>query len=287
MSTLQRSTVDLNKLQKVANLIRKAVIEMASVESTVHVGSSLSVADILAVLWFGVMRPRKCNEAPEDHDWLILSKGHAAPAFYGLLAAAGIIPWDMLRTIREFNSPLQGHPDFTLKCVDAPTGSLSQGFSFATGVAKGLKMKGSDARVYVILGDGELDEGEVWEAASTASALNLDNLIAIVDWNGFQLDGSTDEVKPKGDLVNKWKSFGWYTIVVEDGHNHKLLLDAFYEALEVDKPSVILAKTIRGKGLPEIEGTVKQRIPKSSAKIWLSRFEEGGDDEKVKGINNR
>ncbi len=277
---ITQRVLDIELTTKIANLIRKAVIEMASVESTVHVGSSLSVADILAVLWFGVMRPRKCNEPPEKHDWLILSKGHAAPAFYGLLAAAGIIPWKLIKTIREFNSPLQGHPDFTLKCVDAPTGSLSQGFGFATGVAKGLKMRGSDARVFVILGDGELDEGEVWEAASTASALNLDNLIAVIDWNGFQLDGATDGVKPKGDLVNKWKSFGWYTIVVENGHDHELLYKAFKEALESEKPTVILAKTVRGKGLPEIEGTANQRIPKSSAKIWLSRFERGDEDEK-------
>jgi len=262
----------IEDITKKAELARRYVIEMASVEKTVHVGSSLSVIEILSTLWFGAMKPRKCDEHPLEHDWLILSKGHAVPAFYAILAVAGIIPSHWIRTIRDAASPLQGHPDDTLSCVDAPTGSLAQGFSFATGVAKGLKMKGSERRVYVILGDGELDEGEVWEAASTAASLGLDNLTAIVDWNGFQLDGETYKVKNKGDLVGKWKAFGWHVIVVEDGHDVAQLLDAIEEAKRVKgKPTVILAKTVRGKGVPLIEGTKQQRIPPEEAKKLLEQ----------------
>ncbi|NPA85278.1 MAG: transketolase [Crenarchaeota archaeon] len=254
--------------------MRKYIIEMASVEKTVHLGSSMSVVEILATIWFGAMKPRKCDEAPTEHDWLILSKGHAVPAFYALLASAGLIPKHWVRTIRDIASPLQGHPDDTLACVDAPTGSLAQGFSFATGVAKGLKMLKSERRVYVVLGDGELDEGEVWEAASTAAALRLDNLTAVVDWNGFQLDGETHKVKNKGDLIGKWKSFGWHVIVVDDGHDVSQLLDALEESKKIKgMPTVILAKTVRGKGVPSIEGTKQQRISPSEAKHLLENLE--------------
>ncbi len=260
----------IKKIEEKAKLMRKYIIEMASVEKTVHLGSSMSAVEILATVWFGAMKPRKCDEPPTEHDWLILSKGHAVPAFYALLAAAGLIPEHWVRTIRDIASPLQGHPDDTLSCVDAPTGSLAQGFSFGTGVAKGLKMKGSERRVYVVLGDGELDEGEVWEAASTAAALGLDNLTAIVDWNGFQLDGETSKVKNKGDLIGKWRSFGWHVIVVDDGHDVAQLLDALEEAKNIKgKPTVILAKTVRGKGVPSIEGTKQQRIAPSEARELL------------------
>ncbi len=271
--TIERERSKLiGEIAKKAELARKYVIEMASVEKTVHVGSSLSAIEILSTLWFGAMKPRKCDEQPLEHDWLILSKGHAVPAFYAVLAVAGIIPSHWIRTIRDAASPLQGHPDDTLSCVDAPTGSLAQGFSFATGVAKGLKMKGSDRRVYVVLGDGELDEGEVWEAASTAASLGLDNLTAIVDWNGFQLDGETYKVKNKGDLIGKWKAFGWHVIVVENGHDVTQLLDAIEEAKRIKgMPTVILAKTIRGKGVPLIEGTKQQRIPPEEAKKLLEQ----------------
>ena len=263
----------VSKIEEKARLMRRYIIEMASVEKTVHLGSSMSVVEILASIWFGVMKPRKCDEPPLEHDWLILSKGHAVPAFYALLAAAGLIPSHWVRTIRDIASPLQGHPDDTLACVDAPTGSLAQGFSFATGVAKGLKMKGSERRVYVVLGDGELDEGEVWEAASTAAALGLDNLTAVVDWNGFQLDGETYKVKNKGDLIGKWRAFGWHVIVVDDGHDVAQLLDALEEAKRIKgKPTVILAKTVRGKGVPSIEGTKQQRIAPSEAKELLEKM---------------
>ncbi|ABU82443.1 transketolase subunit A [Ignicoccus hospitalis KIN4/I] len=263
----------VKKIEEVAKLMRKYIIEMASVEKTVHLGSSMSVVEILATIWLGAMEPRKCDERPTEHDWLILSKGHAVPAFYALLAALELIPPHWVKTIRDISSPLQGHPDDTLACVDAPTGSLAQGFSFATGVAKGLKMKGSKKRVYVVLGDGELDEGEVWEAASTAAAHSLDNLTAVVDWNGFQLDGETFKVKNKGDLIGKWKAFGWHVIVVDDGHDVASLLEALEEAKNVKgKPTVILAKTVRGKGVPSIEGTKQQRIEPSEARKLLEEM---------------
>ncbi len=267
----------ISEIARLANEARKYVIEMASVEKTVHAGSSLSVVDILTTIWYSEMRNRKCDESPTEHNWLILSKGHAVPAFYAVLAAFGIIPRSWIRTIRDISSPLQGHPDDTLACVDAPTGSLAQGFSFGVGVAKGLKMKNSDKWVYVILGDGELDEGEVWEAASTAASLRLDNLIAIVDWNRFQLDGETERVKSKGDLIGKWKSFGWHVMVVDDGHDHELLYESLREAKEnakrLNKPVVILAKTTRGKGIPSIEDTKQQRISPEEAKKLLEQME--------------
>ena len=269
--------INVSELTKLLRRARKYVLQMASVEKTVHAGSSLSVLDVLGTIWYLEMKERKCDEEPHKHNWLILSKGHAVPAFYAVLAAFGIIPESWVTTIRDIASPLQGHPDDTLACDDAPTGGLAQGFSFAVGVAKGLKMINSDKWVYVILGDGELDEGEVWEAASTAASLNLDNLIAIVDWNRFQLDGATEVVKRKGDLQGKWRSFGWHVIVLDDGHDPNLIIESIQEAKEsakkLRKPVVILAKTIRGKGIPLIEDTKQQRIPPEEAKRLLESWE--------------
>ncbi|UXD21414.1 transketolase [Ignicoccus pacificus DSM 13166] len=268
----------VSEISEYAKLARRYVIEMASVEKTVHAGSSLSVVDILTTIWYMDMKNRTCREGPLDHNWLILSKGHAVPAFYGVLAAFGLIKPELVRTIRDISSPLQGHPDDTLSCVDAPTGSLAQGFSFGVGVAKGLKMKGSDKWVYVILGDGELDEGEVWEAASTAASLRLDNLIAIVDWNRFQLDGETEKVKSKGDLQGKWRAFGWHVLVLDDGHDHERIMESILEAKkltkELKRPVVILAKTTRGKGIPTIENTKQQRVSPEEAKKLLESMKE-------------
>ena len=219
-----------------------------------HPGGSLSVCEILTLLYQERMHidPKK----PEDpnRDRLVLSKGHAAPMLYVNLMERGYLPKESLGSLRAVDSLLQGHPSTHTPGVEMPAGPLGLGLAAAQGMAMGLKLDGSSARVYAVLGDGELNEGCVWEAAMSAPKFALDNLCAVVDWNHVQLDGTTDEVMPIRDLAGKWRAFGW-NVIQCDGHD-LAALDAAFDAAEACKglPSVIIADTVKGKGVSFMEG---------------------------------
>ncbi len=244
-------------LAEKSRLVRKYVLEMIADAGSGHLGASLSVVDILTTLYMARMRYDVKNPRWPLRDRLILSKGHAAPALYAVLAMVGFISFDELRKFRDVEGVLQGHPDIDVPGVDMVSGSLGQGLSVGCGMALALKNDGVPAKVYVVMGDGELDEGQVWEAALTASKLRLDNLVAIIDRNGYQQEGVTEAVKPLEPLVMKWISFGWHVIEV-DGHDFEQLIRAFNEADQVwGKPTVIIAHTVKGKGFPPAEGNNK------------------------------
>lgn len=220
-----------------------------------HAGGSLSVCEILAVLYFKELNIRPSDPNWADRDRVVLCKGHAAPMLYEALAKRGFFPSEEMATLRCLNSRLQGHP-YACKTpgVDATTGPLGLGLSFALGTALSLRMDNSGARVYAILGDGELNEGTVWEACMSAAKYHADNLCAILDWNGVQLDGTNDEIMPAGDLEAKFRDFGWCTIVC-DGHDVAQLFEAMEKAKTVKgKPTILLARTVKGKGVSFMEG---------------------------------
>jgi len=245
----------IKDLELIASRIRKHVLNMYLKDQSLHLGSSLSSVEILATIMFKYLRR---SSDPINRDWLILSKGHAAPALYAALAEAGLINSGELEKINDISSILQGHPEILIPGVDMSTGSLGQGLSFGIGVAMGIKSRGGSGKVYVVMGDGEQDEGEVWEAITHAAARKLDNLIVVVDDNGFQLDGSTDDIKPKHHLPYIWRVLGWRVIMC-DGHSIKSLDRAMSEAIQSKMPTAIFAKTVRGKGVSEIENTKIQK----------------------------
>jgi transketolase len=205
--------------------LRKMVLKMVADAGSGHLGASLSAVDILATLYFRKMQHDPKNPDWEERDRLILSKGHAVPALYAVLCEAGYIPSEELTTLREIGSRLQGHSDTITPGVDAKTGSLGQGLSIAVGMSIAAKLDKRSYRIYVIMGDGELQEGQVWEAAMTAAHHKLDNIVVFVDRNQYQLTGSTETVKAVEPLVDKWKSFGWNALRI-DGHDHVNVLDA-------------------------------------------------------------
>ena len=219
-----------------------------------HPGGSLSVCEILTLLYQQRMNVSADKADDPDRDRLVLSKGHACPMLYCNLIEKGFLPKGCMNTLRKVDSLLQGHPSLHTPGVDMPAGPLGLGLSAAQGMALGLRLNGSPARVYAILGDGELNEGCIWEAAMSAPKFKVSNLCAIVDWNGVQLDGTNDEVMPLRDLAAKWRAFGW-NVLECDGHD-LLALDAAMDAAEAyqDGPSVILAKTVKGKGVSFMEG---------------------------------
>jgi len=232
---------------------------MGLADPSVHVGASLSISDILVALYFG-RKLHRGGSKPTERDWLILSKGHAVPALYAILSELGLIPENMLDRIRAIDG-LEGHPSIDVPGVDVSTGSLGQGLSIGAGIAYAMRLDGTADRykVFVILGDGELDEGQVWEAATTIAHYNLYNVIPIVDINGFQLDGPTDQVKRKGDIASRWTSIGWRAIEC-DGHSFTSILSALQEAETARQPTVILAYTRRGRGISMLERTGEQHI---------------------------
>lgn len=234
--------------------IQESIIEMITNAASGHPGGSLSAADILNVLFFDIMDLSEKNVNSINRDRFVLSKGHAAPALYATLAEKGIIEKSELFTLRQINSRLQGHPNMNdLPGIDMSTGSLGQGISAAVGMAIANKLDHVDHRIYVLLGDGECEEGQVWEAAMAAAHYKLDNLIAIVDFNGLQIDGNIQEVMNPTPIDNKFKAFGWHIIHVE-GHNHQQLYQAFEEAKAIyNQPTMILAHTIKGHGVSFME----------------------------------
>lgn len=245
---------DINELQTYANKIRQGVIEAVYSAKSGHPGGSLSIAEILAVLYFNQMNIDEKNPKAKGRDRLVLSKGHTAPALYSTLALRGFFDINELKTLRNINSKLQGHPDMkNIPGVDASTGSLGQGLSIANGMALASKMDSEGVRVYCICGDGEIEEGQIWEAAMTSSHYKLDNLCLIVDNNNLQIDGAVSDVMNIYPIDEKFKSFGFEVINV-DGHNIPELISAFEQAKKVKgKPTAIIANTIKGKGVSFME----------------------------------
>lgn len=245
---------NIESLENIANEVRKGIIEEVYSAQSGHPGGSLSCADILTVLYFNQMNVSP--EKPDDinRDRLVLSKGHCTPALYSVLAEKGYFSKEKLKTFRNIHSKLQGHPDMNkVPGVDMTTGSLGQGLSVAVGMAIASKMNEAGCRVYCILGDGEIDEGQIWEAAMSAYKNQLDNLCVILDNNGLQIDGNIEEVAGLDNIQGKFKSFGFNVIEV-DGHNISNLIDSFNTAKRTKgKPSIIIAKTVKGKGISFME----------------------------------
>lgn len=248
------STTDIRRM---ANVMRQDIIKMLLRAKSGHPGGSLSAADIVAALYFKVMRIQPENPKWPERDRFILSKGHAAPVLYAALAEKGYFPKEELWELRQTGRMLQGHPDMKhIPGVDMSTGSLGQGLSAANGMALAAKLDQKDYRVYVLLGDGELAEGQVWEAAMAAAHYKLDNLTAFLDFNGLQIDGTTDSVMSSAPLPDKWQAFGWHVLEV-DGHDVDAILMALAEAQTVKgKPTMIIAHTIKGKGVSFMENQV-------------------------------
>ena len=236
-----------------ANNIRKNIVKMVANAKSGHPGGSLSAADIMTVLYFEEMNINEDNVDSIDRDRFVLSKGHASPCLYAALAERGLLHEDLL-TFRKLNSNLQGHPNMnSVAGVDMSTGSLGQGISAAVGMAIANKLGKNDYRVYAMLGDGECEEGQVWEAAMAASHYHLDNLCAIVDFNGLQIDGNVQDVMDPTPIDKKFEAFGWNTINI-DGHDFDDIRNAFKVARECKgKPTMILAHTINGKGVSYME----------------------------------
>lgn len=253
MIILER-TYDIEELKEIAKNIRKGIIEAVYNGQSGHPGGSLSIADIMTVLYFYEMNIDPNMPKKEDRDRLVLSKGHCAPALYSTLAHRGYFDVEELKKLRKIDSRLQGHPDMNkVPGVDMTTGSLGQGLSVANGMAIAGKLDKKNYRVYCIMGDGEIEEGQVWEAAMASNKYKLDNLCVIVDNNNLQIDGTIEKVMSSYPIDEKFKSFGFQVINI-DGHNIQEIIDAFDVAKNVkDRPVCIIAKTIKGKGVSFME----------------------------------
>lgn len=271
--------IDEQVLQTVhakATLLRQDIIKMLGEAGSGHTGGSLSAADIVACLYFWEMKIDPANPHWEDRDRFVLSKGHAAPVLYAALAEKGYFPHEQLATLRKLGSPLQGHPDMRkVAGVEASTGSLGQGISWAVGMALAAQMDHRGYRVYSLLGDGELEEGLVWEAVMAAGHKHLDQLLAIVDYNGLQIDGPLAEVMSPEPIADKFRAFNWEVLEI-DGHDCRQIMEAFNTARKIKgKPTVIVARTIKGKGCSFMEnraewhGTApnKEQVEKALAEL--------------------
>ena len=249
---------ELDRLREKAQHIRRSIIEMLAAAGSGHPGGSLSATDLVTCLYFKVMQHKPDDPTWQDRDRFILSKGHACPVLYAALAETGYITPDLLTSLRRFGSPLQGHPDrrkFGL--MEASTGSLGIGLSLGVGMALAARLRNSPSRIYVMLGDGECEEGQIWEAAMWAAHQKLDNLCAIVDYNRLQLDAGVEEITSLEPLADKWRAFQWNVQEI-DGHNYEHILNAFAQAQQTKgKPTVLVAKTVKGKGVSYMENQIK------------------------------
>ena len=266
------------KLKRLANNIRFGIIEGVYNAACGHPGGSLSIADIITYLYFEEMNIDPKNPKAENRDRFVLSKGHTAPALYAALAERGYFDKEELKTLRKTDSRLQGHPDMKgIPGVDMSSGSLGLGISAACGMALSAKAYGNDYRVYTIVGDGESEEGQVWEAAMFAAHYKLDNLVAVVDWNGLQIDGPVTEVMNPTPHDEKFRAFGWHVITI-DGHNFAEIEAAFEEAKTVKgKPTVIIARSVKGKGVSYMENKCEwhgQAPKEEQYKIAISELEK-------------
>ena len=255
--------MNAKELSTLSQELRIWIIDMLVEAKSGHPGGSLSAIDLIAALFFNEMKGiESSGQLLPERDRFILSKGHAVPAFYAVLCKKGFIGYEELRTLRQTGSRLQGHPDrVRLPIMEASTGSLGQGLSVAQGMAMSFKLEGQSSRVYCLVGDGEIQEGQIWEAAMSAAKFELDNLCVILDYNKAQIDGLVKEVMPIEPIRQKWESFGWHVIAI-DGHDMAQILAAYQEARELQsrgnkKPVFILAETIKGKGVSFMENQVQ------------------------------
>jgi len=248
------SSLSIKEMEEIAKRLRRHIITMTGKAGSGHPGGSLSAVEIVTTLYFKLLRHKPSDPQWSDRDRFILSKGHAAPLLYATLAECGYLPLDELSTLRQLDSRLQGHTDRTVTPgVEMSAGALGQGLSFAIGIALAGRLNSQKHRVYVLLGDGECDEGQVWEGAMAAAHFKVDNLTAIVDNNGQQLDGWNRDVMNLDPFNKKWQAFGWHVIEV-DGHDFTQLIDAFNQAKVIKRqPTVIIAHTIKGKGVSFME----------------------------------
>lgn len=267
-----QKTSNVQELAAVAKQLRRHIIEMTGAAKSGHPGGSLSAVEIVAVLYWDVMKHDPANPKMPDRDRFILSKGHAAPVLYAAMAECGYTPVETLTTLRQLGSIYQGHPDLRfIPALEASTGSLGQGLSLALGMGCGLKLDGITSRVYVMLGDGEIQEGQIWEAAMFGSFHKVDNVCAIVDYNKLQLDGFVKDIMELEPLAAKWRSFGWHVIEL-DGHDIEAVQSAFAEAAATTgKPTVLLANTVKGKGVSFMENNPKYHgVPPSKEEVELA-----------------
>lgn len=247
--------IEIKNLEQKANDIRISILEMLTEAKSGHTAGPLGMADIFTALYFHILNHDPKNPEWEERDRVILSNGHITPVRYATMAHAGYFPVEELKTLRKFGSRLQGHPEReVLPGLETTSGPLGSGLSQAAGIALGLRMDGKENRVYCCMSDGELDEGNSWEAIMFAGNQKLSNLTAIIDRNNIQIDGNTEDIMPLEPLADKWRAFNWYVIEI-DGHDFTAIVQAVEDAKQVsDKPTVIIARTIPGKGVPEIEG---------------------------------
>jgi len=246
----------IKELEGKAKEIRRLIVSMLAKAGSGHPGGSLSATDLITALYFSVMQHNPKDPAWPGRDRFHLSKGHCCPLWYAVLAEAGYFPKEKLFTLRQLGSLLQGHPDKRTPGVDVASGSLGQGLSVALGMSLAAKIDKKDWRVYVLMGDGEIQEGNIWEAAMAAAHYKCDNLCAILDYNGFQIDGRTCDIMNLEPLVSKWQAFGWQAIEI-DGHSMEEILSAYKKAETTKgKPSIIIAHTIKGKGVSFMENVV-------------------------------
>ncbi len=257
-SATKRVALPLKGLPKMAKVVRRDIITMIARAGSGHPGGSLSAVEVATALYFRIMRHDPSNPLWPDRDRFILSKGHAAPLLYAVLAESGYFPVEELSTLRQWGSRLQGHTDRTITPgVEMSSGSLGQGLSFGIGTAIAARLDSRDYRVYVLLGDGECDEGQVWEASMAAAHFKVDNLVAIIDNNGQQIDGWNREIMNIEPLAAKWRSFGWHVLEI-DGHNFDQIFSALDEAkLTKGQPTAIIAHTIKGKGVSFMENNLE------------------------------
>ena len=249
--------MEILELQKIANEVRKGIVTSTHSAKAGHPGGSLSAADILTYLYFEEMNVNPQDDKNPDRDRFVLSKGHAAPALYSVLAQKGFFPVEDLVTLRHIGSYLQGHPCMNIPGVDMSTGSLGQGVSAAVGMAIAGKLDKKDYTVFALLGDGEIQEGQVWEAAMLAGHRKLDNLVVIVDNNGLQIDGNVADVNSPYPIDKKFEAFNFEVIHLEDGHDFVQIAEAVKKAKAVvGKPAAIIAKTVKGKGVSFMENQV-------------------------------
>lgn len=253
----ETTSLSVTELQTIAKKLRRDIVMMIGKAGSGHPGGSLSAVEIVTALYFKVMRHKPDDPHWSERDRFVLSKGHSAPVLYAALAESGYFPTEELPTLRKFGSSLQGHTDCNCTPgVEMSAGSLGQGLSFSIGVALAGRLNKQNYRVYTLLGDGECEEGQVWEAAMAAAHFKIDTLTAIVDKNGLQIDGWTKDIMNTEPFVEKWQAFGWHTIEI-DGHNFNQLIGAFEQAKTINgKPAVIVAHTVKGKGISFMENNV-------------------------------
>lgn len=243
----------IKALEDRAKKIRRLIVEMITKAGSGHPGGSLSATDLVTALFFSVMRIKSNEPNWPDRDRFHMSKGHCAPLWYAALSEAGYFPTERLWTLRKLGSLLQGHPDRRSPGVEVASGSLGQGLSVCVGMSLAAKIDKAGYRVYCLMGDGEIQEGNIWEAAMAASHFKCDNLCGILDYNGFQIDGKICDVMALEPIAAKWQAFGWHTIEI-NGHNMQEILSAYAEAKTIkQKPSIIIARTVKGKGVSFME----------------------------------